>query len=333
MVLFITSGSGAVSDTQLENTLGLASGTLDRLRNGNATEGRVAEVTTVTVSAGTIITFDWNFSTNEHNWFTENNQSTNNYAYNDFTENNQSANNYAYNDFTLITIGNQVIELVDTRTTLASSSSSSSGTFSHTFTEAGTYTISAGVVDVGDSGHDSALTVENVNIVAPSLGTIQGIVYNDLNGNGNQDAGETGIQGRTVFLDANQNGILDTGETSTTTSSTGSYRFENINSGTYSIAQVQEEGWKNTGPKVVVEPDNYEDGTVLDNKVPGVTLGKNINAETNYIASTGVNVFAWRPKSTFFQGPYQLNANFDSPVTTVSIDFIDVTDSKNNIGE
>ncbi len=178
-------------------------------------------------------------------------------------------------------------------------------------------------------------TVSNVDFGSEEIPGIKGILYNDLNGNGIQDEGETGLQGRTVFIDSNNNGILDQGETATTTSESGNYLFDNVTPGTYSVAQVQEEGWKNTGGKVVVEPDNYGDGTVLNNQVPGVTLGENISVKNGQDrASTGSKVFAWgAPSNMFFQGSFaQLHADFDSPVTTVSIDFTNIS-STDNIGQ
>ncbi|MBN1910188.1 MAG: proprotein convertase P-domain-containing protein, partial [Pirellulales bacterium] len=39
---------------------------------------------------------------------------------------------------------------------------------------------------------------------------ISGTVWNDLNGDGSQDVGETGLAGETVYLDLNENGTLDT---------------------------------------------------------------------------------------------------------------------------
>jgi subtilisin-like proprotein convertase family protein len=49
-------------------------------------------------------------------------------------------------------------------------------------------------------------------------GVIAGAVYNDANGNGTRDGGETGLAGWTVFRDDNGNGTLDTGGSSTISS-------------------------------------------------------------------------------------------------------------------
>jgi hypothetical protein len=73
---------------------------------------------------------------------------------------------------------------------------------------------------------------------AVPVGSISGQVYNDVNGNGQQDAGDNGLAGITVFLDANNNGLLDPGEVSTVSSSNGTFTFSNLVAGTYHVQQV-----------------------------------------------------------------------------------------------
>jgi large repetitive protein len=62
-------------------------------------------------------------------------------------------------------------------------------------------------------------------------GVIQGRVFIDLNGNGNDDADEPGIAGMKVQID---------GDRSATTDQRGGFRFQ-INSGGYSVALISEE--------------------------------------------------------------------------------------------
>src|SRR4051794_40981731 len=50
--------------------------------------------------------------------------------------------------------------------------------------------------------------------VQQSKGSIQGSIWNDLNGDGVHDATDPGLPGWTVFIDANNNRIIDAGETS-----------------------------------------------------------------------------------------------------------------------
>ncbi|MFB2879592.1 S8 family serine peptidase [Aerosakkonemataceae cyanobacterium BLCC-F46] len=144
----LTNGVGSVSDTNLETSLNLSSGSLDALGNGNATEGSVIQ-RTVTVTAGAKLTFDWNFLTSE-------------------------GTPSFYNDFSFVAISSDTT--TDTISTLANTNNSFTpsstifpketgfGTFSYTFTNPGTYTIGVGVMDVADSGVNSAVLVDNFSL-------------------------------------------------------------------------------------------------------------------------------------------------------------------------
>ncbi|MFY9821172.1 MAG: SdrD B-like domain-containing protein [Thermoanaerobaculia bacterium] len=59
-------------------------------------------------------------------------------------------------------------------------------------------------------------------------------VWNDANGNGVQDTGETGLNGVTVQLLDNGGNVIAT----TTTAGNGNYTFSNLNAGTYSVRVV-----------------------------------------------------------------------------------------------
>jgi len=77
-------------------------------------------------------------------------------------------------------------------------------------------------------------------------GSISGLKFNDGNGNGTQDAEETGLSGWQIFLDANGNNSLDSGETAVNTDNSGNYSFSNLNPGTYNVREVQQTGWRQT---------------------------------------------------------------------------------------
>ena len=77
-------------------------------------------------------------------------------------------------------------------------------------------------------------------------GSISGLKFNDGNGNGTQDAQETGLSGWQIFLDANGNNSLDSGETAVNTDNSGNYSFSNLNPGTYNVREVQQTGWTQT---------------------------------------------------------------------------------------
>ncbi len=76
----------------------------------------------------------------------------------------------------------------------------------------------------------------------PTGGSISGTVFTDVNGNGKQDSGDTGIANVTVYNDANNNGKLDAGEVSTVTAANGTYTLSNLPAGAYLIRQILPSG-------------------------------------------------------------------------------------------
>ncbi len=69
-------------------------------------------------------------------------------------------------------------------------------------------------------------------------GTLVGVKFEDLNGNGVRDGGEPGVQGVTIFIDADKDGVLDFGERSTVTDANGNYKFFGVALGTHQIDEV-----------------------------------------------------------------------------------------------
>jgi subtilisin family serine protease len=264
---FLSNTNGAVSDANLESFLGLTPGSLDSLGNGNATEGSALK-RTITVSAGDQLTFDWNFLTNE-------------------------GTPSSFNDFAFISIGTtDSSTLASTNSSFVPSSTifpseTGFGTFSHTFTTGGTYTLGLGVLDVADTVADSGLLIDNVSVNVSThtvelsngeivtdidfgnqeqRGTISGSKWSDLDGDGTRDTGEPGLANWTIYLDDNNNGLLDTDETSTTTDELGNYSFS-LEAGTYTVAEVLEPEWVQTYPvggTHTVELDTAEDVTNID---------------------------------------------------------------------
>lgn len=79
-----------------------------------------------------------------------------------------------------------------------------------------------------------------------STGTsrIRGTLWNDRDGDGRFDSGESATGVRIVFLDDNRNGRLDDGERSTTSTADGEYSFSGLSAGTYYVSRVFPKGFK-----------------------------------------------------------------------------------------
>jgi len=151
----LTTGVGSVSDNTLESFLGLNPGDIDSIGNGDATEGSALRKK-ITVEAGDVLSFDFNFLTNE------------------FTP------ELLFNDFAFVSItSNTLSELGDTNSFFELSPTVFSeetdyDNFTFEFSEAGTYTVGIGVVDLIDTVVDSGLLVDDFKIVSASeaiLGT------------------------------------------------------------------------------------------------------------------------------------------------------------------
>ena len=96
-----------------------------------------------------------------------------------------------------------------------------------------------------------ALDFANFNLAATSPGSVRGIVWNDLNGNGildNAPVVEPGLSGWKVFIDLNSNGVLDGTEPQATTAANGSYTISSVQPGTIRIVEILPAGWHATGP-------------------------------------------------------------------------------------
>ncbi|BAZ10924.1 hypothetical protein NIES4071_27480 [Calothrix sp. NIES-4071] len=102
-------------------------------------------------------------------------------------------------------------------------------------------------------GNYNSLTLPNINVAIQDNDVeIRGIAWNDINGNSIKDNGESTLPGWRVYLDANNNSQLDASETSTLTDSQGTYTFNDLRPGTYNVAQVVQDGWKQTHPLVEI---------------------------------------------------------------------------------
>ena len=134
---------GSVVDSDLEEFLDLAPGSLDGLVGGNATEGSVIKQT-FTAKAGDIVSFDWNFLTNE------------------------ATPSGTFNDTAFLSVNGFTFELADTGEDFVPgpdpefNEQTDTQTLTFSIAAAGTYTIGFGVVDVGDAIFDSGLVIDNI---------------------------------------------------------------------------------------------------------------------------------------------------------------------------
>ncbi|MEX2176183.1 MAG: M36 family metallopeptidase, partial [Pirellulaceae bacterium] len=100
-------------------------------------------------------------------------------------------------------------------------------------------------------------------------GEIHGLKYNDLNGNGERDAGEPGIEGVVVYVDINKNGSIGVMEQGAVTNNLGRFTIKNVLVGTdYHVREVFQPGM------VQMFPDPLDTAT-LGGAHTGVVVTRN----------------------------------------------------------
>jgi hypothetical protein len=152
-------------------------------------------------------------------------------------------------------------------------------------------------------------------------GSIAGNIFNDIDGDGVQDAIEGALPGRTIFIDTDNDKVLDAGEKFTTTDNNGNYLIPGLPAGTYKVRQLQPAGWSQTTPasgygiSVTLATNQSVGGKVFGSRLNGASIsGTVINDEngngtydagdnplasrTVYIDSDNDNVFDAGEKST-----------------------------------
>ncbi|MBN2477183.1 MAG: right-handed parallel beta-helix repeat-containing protein [Pirellulales bacterium] len=81
-------------------------------------------------------------------------------------------------------------------------------------------------------------------------GMIRGTKFHDLDDDGVWGEGEPALEGWTVYIDLDHDGQRDDGEPSAVTDAQGEYVLSELPSGTYTVAEVPQYGWRQTFPAV-----------------------------------------------------------------------------------
>jgi serine-aspartate repeat-containing protein C/D/E len=117
---------------------------------------------------------------------------------------------------------------------------------------------------------DGSVSNTQLTIISGSLNfgnvrgaSIAGVKFNDVNGDGVRQAGESGLQGWTIQLLSTTDVVLAT----TTTDAAGNYAFTDLAAGTYRVREVGQAGWIQT----TVNPGDV--AVVSGTDITGVDFG------------------------------------------------------------
>lgn len=150
-----TTGNYTALAPAVAASLGLSGPAIFALGAGPPTNGTgISQV--VTVTAGDTVSFDWNFMTDELN------------------------EEATYNDFAFYSIDGSAFLLASRNSSTFDTVSPPAGfdgqtgwgSESYTFSTGGAHTIGFGVLNVGDSGHNSVLLIDAVSIPVPETSTL-----------------------------------------------------------------------------------------------------------------------------------------------------------------
>lgn len=111
-----------------------------------------------------------------------------------------------------------------------------------------------------------------MQFVTPTY-AVAGTVFNDTDGDGVADTGESGTQGGTVYDDADGDNTLDATETSVATDSVGRFTI-NLTAGNHTLRHIPPAGYRNTGQSLATAVSG---STFATNNVVRVTTDTNLN--------------------------------------------------------
>jgi len=192
---------------------------------------------------------------------------------------------YKYDASTGLGIVNWVINLTGTAT--LSTTTDSTGFFQFLGLNTGNYTVTedtpSGWTPTGSTSYDVTINSGTEDTTGSFTNfkniSISGQKYNDQNGDGDKDTGETGLSGWTIQLLNTSDVVL----ASTTTDSSGNYSFTDRGPDTYRVREVIQTGWAQTS-------DNPSDiVAVSGTDVTGVDFGNQMRGSITIIKDAKPN--------------------------------------------
>ncbi len=184
-------------------------------------------------------------------------------------------------------LANWTINLANSSGPVGTQNTDANGFFQFSNLVPGNYTISEivqpGYVNTSAKTLNVTLSSGQVLNVTNSFGafgnvqlaTIEGLKYNDTNGNGTYDPGEQGLPNWTINLSQN-NVVIN----SALTDATGFFQFTNLTPGVYNVSEVLQPGFNSTNATTISV--TLQSGTILNvtqqygafgNAQPGSIIG------------------------------------------------------------
>jgi subtilisin family serine protease len=143
-----------------------------------------------------------------------------------------------------------------------------------------------------------ARVTRDIGAIETVTGSLSGLVFADLNGNGIQDNGEPSFLSSTVFLDTNRDGIPQRFERQSS-SQAGAYTFSDIPPGSHQIRVVVPTNWTASDEPIQRVPDGTIQPNGASNRPVVGRTGRTValtSFATNLVENTpaGLNLFVSR---------------------------------------
>jgi RHS repeat-associated protein/fimbrial isopeptide formation D2 family protein/uncharacterized repeat protein (TIGR01451 family) len=137
-------------------------------------------------------------------------------------------------------------------------------------------------------GGTSTQRIELTGSVVTPNGSISGVIFEDTNSDGVQNAGETGVSGKSVYLDLNGNGQFDLGtEPAQISGLNGTYTFGGLSAGNYRTVAIPGQGRVPTLPVGGTKSVVVADGQAVSSIDFGVKLtsGSLVNRSPSFVTT------------------------------------------------
>ncbi len=130
------------------------------------------------------------------------------------------------------------------------------------------------------------------------LGKIEGVKFDDKDGDGRRDEHENRLNGWKIFIDQNENSRYDDGEPSDTTSGNfwffnlGAYAFEHLSPGTYTVCEEMQDGWYASLPvcrTVELAPGETETVDFANHQAARIVASKIMCADESELPNWGAH--------------------------------------------
>lgn len=154
---------------------------------------------------------------------------------------------------------------------------------------------------------------------------IRGVKFHDENANGVQDANEAGLPGFVSYLDLNHNQLRDSDEPSRVTAADGSYVFNRLQPGAYTVLEEPRDGYEQTAPHELQFTSNTL--TTTANGGPSAVVALDLNGDSRPDLAVAnrlthdVQIFLNTGRGTFLAPQTIILPNTAAPVAITAGDF------------